>query len=267
MTWAAICEFRLVTADLERLSRYYTALGFAAGEPGMIDADEMHLLGLAGTGRRLTMTLGDSRLALDQFAHPGRPYPPEATAADLIFQHLALVTSDIDAAWAQAVAAGAQPISRDGPVTLPPSAGRMTALKFRDPEGHPLELLCFPEDRNSGWSGHGVLGIDHSAICVANAELSRRFYERQGLSRGDGSFNQGPTQVALDGLDDVRVDVVPINPRATPPHLELLAYRNPAPRPIISHASNDIAATRVVWHADRDALIRDPDGHLHQLNR
>ena len=267
MTWATICEFRLVTADLERLSRFYTALGFAAGETGMIDADEMHLLGLAGSGRRLTMTLGDSQLALDQFAHPGRPYPPEATSADLIFQHLALATSDIDAAWAQAVAAGAQPISRDGPVTLPHSAGCVTAVKFRDPEGHPLELLCFPEDSNSGWSGNGVLGIDHSAICVADAEVSRRFYERRGLSQGDGSFNHGPTQVALDGLVDARVDVVPMNPRDTTPHLELLAYRNRAPRPTTSHASNDIAATRVVWHADRDALIRDPDGHLHQFSR
>jgi len=29
--------------------------------------------------------------------------------------------------------------------------------------------------------------------------------------------------------------------------------------------ANDIAATRIVWHADRDALVRDDDGHLHQL--
>jgi hypothetical protein len=29
--------------------------------------------------------------------------------------------------------------------------------------------------------------------------------------------------------------------------------------------ANDVAATRIVWRSDRDALLRDPDGHLHLL--
>jgi hypothetical protein len=32
-------------------------------------------------------------------------------------------------------------------------------------------------------------------------------------------------------------------------------------------AVNDIAATRIVWRSDGDALIHDPDGHFHQLSQ
>jgi len=29
--------------------------------------------------------------------------------------------------------------------------------------------------------------------------------------------------------------------------------------------ANDVAATRIVWRSNRDALLRDPDGHLQVL--
>lgn len=267
MSWGAIREFRLVTADPGRLRPFYEALGFVAGAPQSIAEDEMRLLGIAGAGRRLPLRLGDSRLSLEWFEHPGEPYPADANAADLVFQHLALVTDDAAAAWTRAVAVGAMPISRDGPVDLPPSAGSVTAVKFRDPEGHPLEFLRFPPGINPDWRGTGIVGIDHSAISVSDVAASRRFYEANGLTTGATSLNRGPTQVALDGLDSVRVDVVPMKPRETPPHLELLGYRTPSPRSHHRVAANDVAATRIVWRADRNALVRDPDGHLHQLSR
>jgi hypothetical protein len=71
--------------------------------------------------------------------------------------------------------------------------------------------------------------------------------------------------VALDGLPEVEVDVVPMMPRQRTPHLELLAYRKPVGRTADRPQANDVAATRTVWAADRDALVRDPDGHLHLL--
>ena len=89
-----------------------------------------------------------SRVDLECFDRPGRAYPPSATACDLVFQHFALVTDDAEAAWRRrALEAGATPISREGPVTLPASGGGVTAIKFRDPEGHPLEFLEFPAGR------------------------------------------------------------------------------------------------------------------------
>ena len=267
MKLGAIQGFRLVTADPDRLAAFYRAIGFTPGESIPIADDELRMLDLAGSGRRQPLTLGESRIDLDWFATPGLPYSADANAADLIFQHFALVTDDALAAWRLALDAGASPISRDGPVRLPQSASGVTAVKVRDPDGHPLELLQFPAGANPSWSGNGVMGIDHSAISVSDIAASRRFYAEHGLSEAKASLNHGPTQVALDGLDDARVDVVPINPPTAPPHLELLGYRTPTGRPHAPLAMNDIAATRIVWYAERDALLRDPDGHLHQLNR
>lgn len=263
----AIAGFRLVTAEPELLVGFYRALGFIPGEVAPIPAAEMAVLGLEGAGWRRSLTLGASRLDLDLFELPGRPYPDGTSASDLIFQHLALVTDDAGAAWLRARNAGAMPITRGEPVTLPQSSGGVTAVKFRDPESHPLELLEFPAGSNPSWQGRGLMGIDHSAISIADLAASRRFYEKHGLVEGKRTLNQGPAQGALDGLDGVEVDVLPMNPPDKPPHLELLGYRQPPGRPHPPLAANDVAATRIVWSANRDALVRDPDGHLLQLMR
>jgi catechol 2,3-dioxygenase-like lactoylglutathione lyase family enzyme len=264
-TVSAISAFRLTTAEPERLACFYRELGFTAGDREPISSDEMTLLGLKRGGVRLPLRLGEQRVDLDSFDAPGLPYPAGAASADLCFQHLALVTDDAAAAWARAVALGAVPISTNGPVTLPASAGSVTAIKLRDPEGHPLEFLQFPSESGSGWHGKGLLGIDHSAISVSNADASRHFYNGLGLSVRGPSLNRGPAQEALDGLVGVEVGVVPMLPRQKRPHLELLAYRKPIGRAAGRPRPNDVAATRIVWVADRDALVRDPDGHLHLL--
>lgn len=267
MSFRAIAGFRLVTADPARLAGFYRAIGFDIGGAAPIPIADMKLLGLAGAGSRIAMSLGPSRVDLDSFDHPGHLYPGDTTACDLVFQHLALVTDDANAAWCRARDAGANPISVECPVTLPTTAGGVTAVKFRDPEGHPLEFLQFPRDANPDWTGTGIMGIDHSAISVRNVVASRRFYTRHGLSGAGATVNHGPTQDALDGLDGVEVDVVPMNPADKPPHVEMLAYRHPVGRMLRPMSTNDIAATRIVWRSNADGLIRDPDGHLHQLSR
>jgi catechol 2,3-dioxygenase-like lactoylglutathione lyase family enzyme len=263
----AVAGFRLVTAKPDLLMGFYQALGFVVGAMTPIPAAEMTVLGLWGAGWRRSLTLGESRLDLDSFDHPGRSYPDRTSASDLVFQHLALVTDDARAAWRRARNAGATPITRGEPVTLPPSSGEVTAVKFRDLEGHPLELLEFPAGSNTLWQGSGTMGIDHSAISVADIVASRRFYERRGLAGGTRTLNEGPAQVALDGLDDVEVDVLPMTPPNKQPHVELLRYRQPVGQPHTPLAANDVAATRIAWWSNRDALVRDPDGHLHQLMR
>ena len=178
----AIAGSRLVTNDPVRAAAFYRAIGFDVGEaarsrPG--DETDRPLR------RRFAHSNGArrSRVDLESFDHPGRPYPGDTTACDLVFQHLALVTDDADAAWRRARDAGATPISRKRPVTLPKSAGGATAVKFRDPEGHPLEFIQFPRGAKSGWKGTGLMGIDHTAISVGDVAASRRFYANCGLKR------------------------------------------------------------------------------------
>jgi catechol 2,3-dioxygenase-like lactoylglutathione lyase family enzyme len=260
----AITSFGLTTSNLERLGRFYEGLGFIAGQMERIPEEEIALLKLRGGGARLPIRLGELFITLDCFDERGLEYPRDATAADLCFQHFALVTADADAAWVLALKFGATAISTQGPVKLPVSAGSVTACKFRDPDGHPLEILQFPPGKGIQWQGDGLLGIDHSAISVSDLAASKRFYLALGLSVQRPTVNCGGTQQALDGLPEPLVDVVPMMPPQTTPHLELLAYRNPAGRPAETTV-NDIAATRTVWASDRDALIQDPDGHLHVL--
>jgi catechol 2,3-dioxygenase-like lactoylglutathione lyase family enzyme len=262
---SAITAFRLTTADSERLAQFYAGLGFAVGNREAIGDDEIALLALQGGGSRLPLHLGGQRVDLDCFDAPGRPYPTGTTAADLCFQHLAIVTDDADIAWKRVKALGATPISTSGPVLLPASTGVAAAVKFRDPEGHPLELLQLAIASGRSWTGTRLLGIDHSAISVSDVNASRLFYEALGLSVHGPTLNSGPTQMVLDGLAEVEVDVVPMLPDQDTPHLELLGYRKPAGRVAGRLEVNDVAATRIVWAADRDQLVRDPDGHLHLL--
>lgn len=265
MTLDAIVGFRLVTLDPDRLLAFYAKLGFVADAPYPIPPTEIALLGLSGRGTRFPMRLGRIHVDLDRYETVGRPYPEDADAASPCFQHLALVTDDVSSAWARASAAGAAPISRGGPVALPESAGGVTAVKFRDPDGHPLELIRFPDMAAKGWQGDGVLGIDHSAVVVAEIDAAVAFYAAHGLTNQDATLNRGPTQVALDGLDDVEANVVPLAPSRATPHVELLHYRRPAGAPCGPVAVNDVAATRFVWSGDEPALLRDPDGHLHEV--
>lgn len=254
-----------MTQQPELLVAFYATLGFTISDPHLISADELAMLGMVGVGTRWPMQLGDAVVELDFYDQPGSPYPHDADAASICFQHLALVTDDVEAAWSRALSAGGPLISDAGPVTLPKSSGGVTAVKFRDPEGHPLELISFPDAAKKGWHGSGMLGIDHSAIVVSGRAESEAFYTAHGLTCGDASLNQGSEQAALDGLESPVADVVPMKPQTAHPHVELLHYRQPSGALFAPLAVNDVAATRIVWQDGLPALLRDPDGHLHQI--
>jgi catechol 2,3-dioxygenase-like lactoylglutathione lyase family enzyme len=157
---------------------------------------------------------------------------------------------------------------RSGSSTSP---GGVTAYKFRDPDGHPLELLQFPAGkapvawRGSVAAGQIGLGIDHSAVSVADVDASTEFYRALGLTPGKRTLNQGSAQQNLDGLRDVRVTVAPMRPARGTPHLELLGYSIPRGCGGLNLAPNDTAATRILWRGSRAVLLRDLDGHLHQI--
>ncbi len=139
----------------------------------------------------------------------------------------------------------------------------MTAWKFRDPDGHPLELSLIP---GSDWlrdaaPGAVFLGVDHTAVAVADLAASQRVVRSAGFRETGRSTNTGPEQDRLDGLDGVVVDIVALAPPGAGPHLELLAYRSPLPAEAQPVADGDIAATRILLAGQPAAAARDPDGH------
>ncbi len=260
----------LTVADLPAAAAFYEgALGFTAGPVEDCDPALARLLG-ARRIQTVRLVRGAQEIELAAFDPPGAPYPAERRSNDLWFQHCALTTADIGAAYARLRGVGFTPISECGPQLLPPEAGGVTAFKFRDPEGHPLELIQFPDRPDA------ADGIDHSAIAVSDAAVSTAYYRALGLQAGGSSVNRGAAQDALDGLAGVQVDVVALKPALQAPHVELLGYRTPPGRRGALLRPADIAASRLVFAATGvadlpgavplpgggfAALQHDPDGH------
>jgi catechol 2,3-dioxygenase-like lactoylglutathione lyase family enzyme len=275
---------------------YKAAFGFVqTADVTITEPAFAQLIDIPGAiARVITLRLGGQEIELAGIQPPGRNYPRGVSGQSLLFQHFAIVVSDMVAAYARLSAHGGwKTISTDGPQSLPASSGGVTAVKFRDPEGHPLELIAFsPDSVPTKWqlsSATGCLGIDHSAISVAVTERSVKFYERVGLTCTGGSLNTGPEQDKLDDIAGALVKVTAMAPTITTPHLELLCYRGEFDRESALPATNDVAATRLVMKVPSEAaleglctqnpdtilsdpvqfergrlrvMLRDPDGHL-----
>ena len=265
-----LLRIELTVAELARAERFYAgALGFEPVRQEEVAPAMAALLG-AERVRQVVMRRGGQTLVLQAFQPEGQGYPADAVACDQVFQHFALPVPDMDAAYARLLAFAPIPISHGGPQQLPQESGGAVAFKFRDPDGHPLELIQFP-DR------HGD-GIDHSAIAVADVERSIAFYRGLGLQVATRQTNTGVEQDRLDGLGGAIVDVVGLAPEQATPHIELLGYSTPPGRPTATSQPGDIAATRLVLEVTdlpataatlmdgtRALLTPDPDGHLLML--
>ncbi|MDE8345461.1 MAG: VOC family protein [Acidocella sp.] len=239
---------------------YIRALGF---QPSGVPYDNPQLAALLGLnrvcGRRLR--LGAQEIELTQCDPPGALYPTEASAQALYFQHIAILSADIAADYARAMGQSAIPISRGGPQVLPARSGGVTAFKFRDPSGHPLELL---EPSAARGTAAPVPGYDHAAISIGDLARSLAFYTGLDLILSARQVNHGPEQDRLDGLDHVTIDVIAMRPPHPAPHLELLHYRNKLPQKLPPPGFADIAADRLVFAAtvDNPVMLRDPDGRI-----
>jgi catechol 2,3-dioxygenase-like lactoylglutathione lyase family enzyme len=285
-----ISRIELISTDPEKLADFYQmAFGFIiAGQTLNSDTPGLRAKGVV-------LRLGEQDINLLAIEPEGQAYPRDVQSWSPLFQHMAIVVADMNLALARLSSiAGWTAISIGGPQLLPPSSGGVTAFKFRDCEGHPLEFLAFPqglipEQWQEAWSDT-CLGIDHSAISVSHSAQSIAFYEELGFLRGGRSENRGPEQSALDDLPDAVVDVTALTfPRRATPHVELLCYRGDFGIRRNGQAINDIAATRLVVEVDNAgqlgslcdrhaiavlsgpvkfadgslrALLRDPDGHL-----
>ena len=255
----------VVTHDAQQLARFYEdLLGFSRTEETRLSGLGFEArMGLPGSAQAIHLRLGEERIELVQCDRPGATYPDGVAGDDPRFQHFAVVVSDMAAAWALLKdAPGWTPISQDGPVRLPPRSGAVEAMKFRDPEGHPLELLAFPAAATpQSWRGQRglFLGIDHSAITVADPRRSIEFYKGLGMSITAQTHNVGIEQSRLDGVAGADVAVAALSPSEPDPHVELLGYASV--RPPTPVGPTDVAATRMIFAGSTSATLADPDGH------
>ncbi len=253
-----VARFGLVVSDLAAAERFFVEAFDAVAAPSPASGEAFgRLMGLPDSSSRQTvLRLGAQEIMLTAFEPAGRAYPTGSTSNDLWFQHFAIIVSDMAAAYRRLQATGRfTPITTGGPITLPPASGGVQAFKFRDDDGHPLELLAFPAgEAPEAWratDGRLFLGIDHSAISVADSAASVAFLGSCfGLTQSMQSENVGPAQATMDAVENARVTVTGMAPAMAPPHVELLGYHVGARRPIDGHArADDIAATLFVLEA------------------
>ncbi len=306
----SVTSIGFTVSDMDRSIAFYRdVLTFGPVSDVEVDGPEYdQLYGCFGVRARVVrMRLGEQQIELTQFISPPdlRPIPVPSYSHDLWFQHVAIVVRDMDTAWAQLRKYHVRQIS-PRPQTIPMSnqvAAGIKAIKFRDPDGHNLELLWFPEGKgNPMWKREGgdlFLGIDHTAITVRSTESSLKFYrDLLGLTVAGRTLNMGAEQEYLDSLPGARVLVTGLTPTRGPLGVEFLEYERPTagrPFPTDSHPTDlwhwhttmivpdvDLAAAQmhgmaqmisagVVTLPDKSLgftkglVVRDPDGHAIQL--
>jgi len=186
--------------------------------------------------RIVHLKLGEQIIELTQYVSPptGRPIPVPSYSNDAWFEHMAIVVSDMDAAYKILQENNVQQISAY-PITIPgsnPGAAGIKAIKFRDPEGHDLELIYFPPGKGDpSWqkpTNKLFLGLDHTAMTVASTDKGVTLYrDLLGLDVGGATFNSGATQDVLDDLFNDTCLVTEMMPVLAPPHIEFLDYKTP----------------------------------------
>ena len=306
----SVAGIGMTVSDLDRSVAFYSdVLAFKKISDVEVDGDEYdRLWGVFGLRARVVrMRLGEQKLELIQFLSPPdiRSIPVPSYSNDLWFQHFAIVVRDMDEAWAQLRKHHVRQIS-PRPQTIPKSneaAAGIKAIKFRDPDGHNLELLWFPEGKgNPVWHRPTTalfLGIDHTAMTVRRTENSIKFYrDLLGMTVAGGSLNVGTEQERLDSLSGAKVRVTGLKTVVGTPGVEFLEYELPAagrPMPtdtratdlwhwqvtlVVSDAesaagllrsSSTLVSSGVVAMPDgalgfkKGFLVRDPDGHVMQI--
>ncbi len=256
--------------------------------------------------RVVELQLGTETIELTEFlTQPGRPIPIDSRSNDRWFQHIAIVVSDMERAYKHLRQHSTFQTS-PSPQTLPdwnPVAGSIQAFYYQDPDGHNLELIHFPPAKaDPKWqraTDDLFIGIDHTAIVIANTAASRSFYcDLLGMKLEQESENYGSEQERLSGLDNVKVRISSLS-APTGIGIELLEYLEPTNgRPIPTDTEfrdlwclqTKIAVVEAIetieqlkrsqfplmsaevspsatseLEFDRQFLIKDPDGHTIRL--
>src|SRR3989441_5243547 len=301
----AVDSVGMTVSDMDRSVRFFNdVLTFEPVSDVEVAGEHYeHLEGVFGLRMRVVrLRLGDEAIELTEYLAPrGRPIPVDSRSHDRWFQHIAIIVSDMDRAYASLRQHRVEHAS-PAPQRLPDwnaNAGGIRAFYFKDPDGHPLEILWSPSGKGDPkWhqpSDHLFLGIDHTAIVVNDTVQSLRCYrDTLGLRVAGESENYGPEQERLNNVFGARLRITTLRAQAGP-GFEFLEYLTPRDgRAVPADArANDLAhwqttlvsqdtepgargapggpcamlSPGVVAPADKalgftkGLLIRDPDGH------
>jgi catechol 2,3-dioxygenase-like lactoylglutathione lyase family enzyme len=235
---SGVCSISITVRDTEHAVRFYTdVLNFRkVTETELKGEAYQRLTGVAGArARTVRMMLGDETIELTEYLapHDGRAMPADSRSNDHWFQHIAIVVRDIDEAYRQLRKHKVEHAS-SAPQRLPDwnkAAGGIEAFYFRDPDGHFLEVIHFPRGKGQPkWqetTDRLFLGIDHTAIVVADTDASLSFYrDHLGLAVVGESENFGSEQEHLNNVFGARLKITSLRARSGP-GIELLEYLNP----------------------------------------
>jgi catechol 2,3-dioxygenase-like lactoylglutathione lyase family enzyme len=278
---SAVEGIGLTVRDADRSAEFFkTVLDFELVSDVEVTGDEYdRQTGVFGVRLRVvTLKLGTEIVELTEFLTPhGREYPADTRSNDRWFQHAAVVVRDIDEAYQRLRKHKVRHVS-PAVQTLPEwnkAAAGIRAFYFKDPNGHPLELIQFPIGKGDPrWqkpTDRLFLGIDHTAVVVADTDASLAFYrDRLGMKVVGGNENSGPEQERLNAVFGARLRITTLKAEAGP-GVELLEYLAPhdGRNPPADLRANDLAHTRTLLRgpappADikrRPAPALDPDRH------
>ena len=268
---ASVLRVGFTVSDLDRAAHDFARLDFEPGARHDLAGDAFEtLLHLPGArAHTLELGLGEQTIELSAFeGSSGRAIPAESHSNDQWFQHIAIVVSDIDAAYARVAPGFAASATRGpefyatspAPQTIPPSnpaAGGVRAFYFEDADRHDLELIWFPPGKGRpAWHAASqalFLGIDHSAVASSDTAHSLSTYrDALGLAITGTSLNFGREQEALSGVERARVRITGLR-GAAGPGVEFLQYLEPGagmPAPADSRADD-------LWHWEITVLVSD----------
>ncbi len=264
----AVESIGMTVSDMDRAVEFYSALTFQkVSDVEVLGEHYEHLEGVFGARMRIVrMQLGNEFIDLTEYLAPcGRPIPADSRSNDLWFQHLAIVVRDMDQAFEKLRALKVQFVST-GPQTLPLSikaAAGIKAFYFRDPDEHNLEIIYFPPGKGDPrWqetTDKVFLGIDHTAIGIANTDASLKFYrDLLGLRKAGESENFGTEQEHLNQVFGAHLRITGMR-AASGPGIEFLEYLTPRdgrPRPSDIHANDLVHWQAMVVTKDVDALAQ-----------
>src|SRR6266849_3966913 len=259
----------ITVSDMDRAVDFYSrVLTFEKVSDVEVTGDDYeNLTGVFGLRMRIArMRLGDESIELTEYLAPkGRPIPVDSRSNDRWFQHIAIIVSDMDKAYAR-LRQNKVGHASSGPQRLPDwnkNAAGISAFYFKDPDEHPVEVLQFPPDKGADkWhrpTDRLFLGIDHTAIVVWDTDASVRFYrDLIGMHIAGESENYGTEQEHLNNVFGARLRITALRGNNGPgiELLENLAPRDGRPFPTDELANDIVHRHTILLTPGADAAAR-----------